>query len=45
MFPRFPQQFKYLVLDVTDNEEQNLIKVFPEFVYFAVDLLLSLFSR
>ncbi|KAG9123945.1 hypothetical protein FRC07_013404 [Ceratobasidium sp. 392] len=28
--PRFPGQFQYLVLDVEDNEEQNLIRLFPQ---------------
>jgi len=28
--PRFPDLFSYLVLDVQDNEEQNLIRVFPQ---------------
>jgi len=28
--PRFPDHFKYLVLDVEDNEEQNVIRLFPE---------------
>ncbi|KAF8630907.1 hypothetical protein AX17_005265 [Amanita inopinata Kibby_2008] len=27
--PRFENHFKYLVLDVQDNEEQNLIRLFP----------------
>ncbi|KDQ62208.1 hypothetical protein JAAARDRAFT_30108 [Jaapia argillacea MUCL 33604] len=27
--PRFPESFIYLVLDVEDNEEQNLIRLFP----------------
>ena len=27
--PRFPEQFTYLTLDVEDNEEQNLIRLFP----------------
>ncbi|KAL1757942.1 protein-tyrosine phosphatase-like protein [Schizophyllum commune] len=27
--PRFPQDFKYMTLDVEDNEEQNLIRLFP----------------
>src|SRR6266851_5697318 len=27
--PRFPESFKYLVLDVQDSEEQNLIRLFP----------------
>ncbi|KAG9315569.1 phosphatases II [Chiua virens] len=28
--PRFPDQFEYLVLNVEDNEEQNVIRLFPE---------------
>ncbi|KAH7926453.1 phosphatases II [Leucogyrophana mollusca] len=28
--PRFPGQFQYLTLDVEDNEEQNLIRLFPQ---------------
>lgn len=27
--PRFPADFQYLTLDVEDNEEQNLIRLFP----------------
>nr|GAT50553.1 predicted protein [Mycena chlorophos] len=27
--PRFPEHFTYLTLDVEDNEEQNLIRLFP----------------
>ena len=27
--PRFPDNFSYMVLDVEDNEEQNLIRLFP----------------
>lgn len=27
--PRFPDHFKYMVLDVEDSEEQNLIRLFP----------------
>lgn len=27
--PRFPEHFQYLVLDVEDSEEQNLIRLFP----------------
>jgi len=27
--PRFPENFSYMVLDVEDNEEQNLIRLFP----------------
>jgi len=29
VYPRFPDRFQYLVLDVQDNEEQNLIRLFP----------------
>jgi serine/threonine/tyrosine-interacting protein len=28
--PRFPDAFEYLVLDVQDSEEQNLIRLFPK---------------
>jgi len=28
--PRFPDHFTYMVLDVEDNEEQNLIRLFPQ---------------
>ncbi|KAI0345734.1 phosphatases II [Trametopsis cervina] len=28
--PRFPENFSYLVLDVQDSEEQNLIRLFPQ---------------
>ena len=31
MRPRFPDRFKYMVLDVQDNEEQNLIRLFPQY--------------
>lgn len=27
--PRFPEQFGYMVLDVQDTEDQNLIRLFP----------------
>ncbi|KAJ3561302.1 hypothetical protein NP233_g10276 [Leucocoprinus birnbaumii] len=27
--PRYPERFQYMVLDVEDNEEQNLIRLFP----------------
>lgn len=30
--PRFPESFIYLTLDVEDNEEQNLIRLFPQYV-------------
>jgi len=30
--PRFPENFQYMVLDVEDNEEQNLIRLFPSCV-------------
>ncbi|EJF63367.1 phosphatases II [Dichomitus squalens LYAD-421 SS1] len=28
--PRFPEHFQYMVLDVQDSEEQNLIRLFPQ---------------
>jgi hypothetical protein len=31
---RFPSHFVYLELDVRDNEEQNLIRVYPQLVRF-----------
>ena len=27
--PRFPDVFKYMVVDLADSEEQNLIRYFP----------------
>jgi len=27
--PRFPDTFKYMVVDLADSEEQNLIRYFP----------------
>ncbi|THH11641.1 hypothetical protein EW145_g516 [Phellinidium pouzarii] len=38
--PRFPERFKYLVLDVEDNEEQNLIRLFPDAKQF-IDTAIS----
>lgn len=35
--PRFPENFKYMTLDVQDNEEQNLIRLFPAYVLFSSD--------
>jgi serine/threonine/tyrosine-interacting protein len=29
--PRFIDNFSYLTLDVEDNEEQNLIRLFPQY--------------
>ncbi|KAF8333496.1 protein-tyrosine phosphatase-like protein [Cantharellus anzutake] len=29
VYPRFPDKFSYMVLDVEDSEEQNLIRLFP----------------
>ncbi|KAF8505353.1 phosphatases II [Hysterangium stoloniferum] len=37
--PRFPEVIQYMVLDVEDNEEQNLIRLFPgakQFIYNAI---------
>ncbi|ESK89230.1 serine threonine tyrosine-interacting protein [Moniliophthora roreri MCA 2997] len=37
--PRFPEHFQYLTLDVEDNEEQNLIRLFPRAKAFIDDAL------
>ncbi|OCH91884.1 phosphatases II [Obba rivulosa] len=37
--PRFPEHFKYKVLDVEDNEDQNLIRRFPEAKLFIDDAI------
>ncbi|KZS90550.1 phosphatases II [Sistotremastrum niveocremeum HHB9708] len=36
---RFPEQFKYIELDVEDSEEQNLIRVFPPARNFIIDAI------
>jgi hypothetical protein len=33
--PRFPDHFRYMTLDVQDNEDQNLIRLFPGCVYLV----------
>ncbi|KAI9443242.1 protein-tyrosine phosphatase-like protein [Lactarius indigo] len=42
--PRFPDAFQYLVLDVQDSEEQNLIRLFPKAQQF-INTALSLGGR
>jgi len=42
--PRFPGSFEYLVLDVQDSEEQNLIRLFPRAQQF-INAALSLSGR
>lgn len=37
--PRFPEHFNYMVLDVEDNEEQNLIRLFPAWGPYSYILL------
>ncbi|EJC97989.1 phosphatases II [Fomitiporia mediterranea MF3/22] len=37
--PRFPDRFVYLTLDVQDNEEQNLISLFPKAKKFIDEAL------
>ncbi|TEB22735.1 phosphatases II [Coprinellus micaceus] len=37
--PRFPGQFEYMTLDVEDNEEQNLIRLFPNARRFITDAI------
>lgn len=39
--PRFPEKFEYLTLDVQDNEEQNLIRMFPQSVLVAIKIWLA----
>ncbi|KNZ78280.1 Serine/threonine/tyrosine-interacting protein, partial [Termitomyces sp. J132] len=39
--PRFENDFQYLTLDVEDNEEQNLIRVFPRAKQFIDSALAS----
>ncbi|KAG8701215.1 hypothetical protein FRC08_004219 [Ceratobasidium sp. 394] len=39
--PRFPDRFQYLVLDVEDNEEQNLIRLFPSAKLFIDNAIAS----
>lgn len=37
--PRFPDSFEYLVLDVQDSEEQNLIRLFPRFGWHIIGVI------
>ncbi|KAK0221902.1 protein-tyrosine phosphatase-like protein [Armillaria fumosa] len=37
--PRFPDHFQYIVLDVEDSEEQNLIRLFPRAKQFIDDAI------
>ncbi|KAJ7212263.1 protein-tyrosine phosphatase-like protein [Mycena pura] len=37
--PRFPEHFQYMTLDVEDNEEQNLIRLFPAAKQFIEEAL------
>jgi hypothetical protein len=37
--PRFPESFEYLVLDVQDCEEQNLIRLFPRFGWHIIPVI------
>ncbi|KAI0031905.1 protein-tyrosine phosphatase-like protein, partial [Vararia minispora EC-137] len=37
--PRFPEHFQYMVLDVSDTEEQNLIRLFPGAEQFIRDAI------
>jgi hypothetical protein len=39
--PRFQENFRYLVLDVEDSEEQNLIRLFPGYSPWHIFLTLS----
>ncbi|KAH8825100.1 protein-tyrosine phosphatase-like protein [Flagelloscypha sp. PMI_526] len=37
--PRFPEQFVYATFDVEDNEDQNIIRVFPQIKSFIDDAI------
>jgi len=39
VYPRFVDRFQYLTLDVQDNEEQNLIRLFPSAQVFITQAL------
>ncbi|KAI0356429.1 phosphatases II [Trametes cingulata] len=39
--PRFPDQFQYMVLDVQDSEEQNLIRLFPQAKQFIDEAIVQ----
>lgn len=43
--PRFPDVIQYLVLDVQDNEEQNLIRLFPQAKRFIDEALSGVGSK
>ncbi|WWD17376.1 hypothetical protein CI109_101817 [Kwoniella shandongensis] len=41
IFPRFPTEFKYMTVDISDNTDQNLITIFPrckEFIEEAMSM-------
>jgi len=42
--PRFPDNFSYLTLDVEDNEEQNLIRLFPMMKQFVVMFVMQYYQ-
>ncbi|KAL7412281.1 protein-tyrosine phosphatase-like protein [Mrakia frigida] len=37
--PRFPEHFVYLTLDISDHEDQNLIRIFPQTRNFIDDAI------
>ncbi|CED82691.1 phosphatases ii [Phaffia rhodozyma] len=37
--PRFPDRFTYLTLDISDHEDQNLIRIFPQTTRFIDDAI------
>ncbi|ODO08110.1 hypothetical protein I350_03694 [Cryptococcus amylolentus CBS 6273] len=41
IYPRFPQEFQYMTLDISDNPDQNLITLFPRCRDFIETALLS----
>ncbi|KAK4689073.1 serine/threonine/tyrosine-interacting protein, partial [Tremellales sp. Uapishka_1] len=39
IYPRFPESFRYMTLDISDNADQNIITIFPrckEFIHHAI---------
>lgn len=37
--PRFPDNFVYLIQDIRDADDQNLIRIFPQSVLLSLSLL------
>ncbi|WWC70249.1 uncharacterized protein I206_104199 [Kwoniella pini CBS 10737] len=39
IYPRFPTEFRYMTLDISDNSDQNLISIFPRCVDFIEEAM------